>query len=72
MSAKAAKKKGKKKKDGAPTKRELLALQKKEVINIKTPGISAKQRTYESKFLPKHYMPNIMEKRLHWNLEIAK
>ena len=49
-----------------------MLMLKKEVITIKTPGITAKQKTYESRILPKHYMPNIMNKRMAWNNEIGK
>ena len=62
----------KNKKGHKATKRDALLLLKKEVITIKTPGLSAKQKTYESRLLPKHYMPTIMNKRLAWNNELGK
>ena len=56
----------------AQSKKEALLLLKKEVITLQSPNLTAKQKTYETRTLPKHFMPKIAEKRLEWNNEIGK
>ena len=61
-------KKGKKKDEGKKGKVETL---RREVLTTQSPGLTRKQKVYESKLWPKHYKPKVMKTRMAYINENA-